>query len=167
MPDIVVGVGANLGDPAAAFDAARSRLADRSEIAASSRLWRTRPVGPPQPDYLNAAVVVAWPEHPLRLLELCYELEAEAGRDRSSEVPWGPRVLDLDLLIARNTVIRSPALELPHHRFHERAFALVPAAEVAPDWIHPVVGRTLSQLAADAHAADPDALISSETWRSD
>jgi 2-amino-4-hydroxy-6-hydroxymethyldihydropteridine diphosphokinase len=68
-------------------------------------------------------------------------------------------------LIFEHLVWRSPTLEVPHPRFHERAFALVPAAEVAPTWMHPLIGRTLAELAAAALATDPEALISSEPWR--
>ena len=73
--------------------------------------------------------------------------------------------LDLDLLVARDLVWRGPELEIPHPRLHERAFALVPAAEIVPDWVHPVIGRTIGELAEEAQSADPEALLSSEVWR--
>jgi 2-amino-4-hydroxy-6-hydroxymethyldihydropteridine diphosphokinase len=150
-----------VGDPERSFTAALEALSHSAEICAVSELWRTRPVGPAQPDYLNAVVLLSWPGSPRRLLERCLELEAQAGRDRTREQCWGPRPLDLDLLISRDLVWRSPVLELPHPRLHERAFALVPAAEVAPDWIHPLSGRTLADLATAARTTDPDALLSS------
>ncbi len=161
MVDVVVGLGGNLGRPPDAFAAALRVLAVVGEVVAVSRLWRTRPVGPDQPDYDNAAALLHWPGSARFLLARCLELEAQAGRDRATEARWGPRALDLDLLIAHDLVWRSPELELPHPRLHERAFALIPAAEAAPDWLHPLLGRTLAELAADARAADPDALISS------
>ncbi len=98
------------------------------------------------------------------MLRACRELEVAAGRDRSTEQRWGPRVLDLDLLMVRDLVWRGPELELPHPGFHRRAFALVPAAELVPDWVHPLVGRTIGDLAEEALRDDPGALISSEPF---
>jgi len=164
MLEIVVGLGANLGDPAAAFAVAVAELACQGQVRAASRLWRTRPLGPGQPDYENAAIRIGWPGSPWQLLEVCRELEGAAGRDRQNEIRWGPRPLDLDLLIALDLVTRGPRLELPHPRLAERAFALVPAAEVAPDWRHPLLGRTLADLAAEAVGINPDALISNRPF---
>ena len=164
MLDVVVGLGANLCDPAVAFTTGLNDLASIGDVVAVSRLWRTRPLGPDQPDYCNAAALVGWGSDLMALLRACRKLEVAAGRDRETEQRWGPRVLDLDLLMARNLVWRSPELVLPHPRFHKRAFALVPAAELVPDWVHPIVGRTIGELAEEIQAADPDALISSEPF---
>jgi len=161
MVDVLIGLGANLGDPPAAFATAVETLGGVGEVRSVSRLWRTRPVGPDQPDYVNAAVLIGWPSAATALLRACRRLETAAGRDRATEHRWGPRVLDLDLLAARDLVWRGPELEVPHPRFHERAFALVPAAELVPDWVHPLLGRTIRDLADQALAADPGALISS------
>lgn len=160
MLSVILGLGANLGEPERAFSRAVTDLAVDGEIVSVSHCWQTRPVGPTQPDYVNAAVLLRWPGSPERLLASCRTIEAAAGRDRSTEPRWGPRTLDLDLLIARALVWRSPALVLPHPRFHERAFALAPAAELAPDWIHPLIGRSIASLARDVRAGDPDAIVS-------
>jgi 2-amino-4-hydroxy-6-hydroxymethyldihydropteridine diphosphokinase len=164
MVDVVVGLGANLGNPAAAFSTALDRFASTGDVVSVSRLWRTRPLGPDQPDYCNAAVLVEWPGDLPTLLHACRDLEIAAGRDRDTEQRWGPRVLDLDLLAARDLVWRGPELEIPHPRLHERAFALVPAAEIVADWIHPIVGKTIEELAEEVLAAAPDALVSSEPF---
>jgi 2-amino-4-hydroxy-6-hydroxymethyldihydropteridine diphosphokinase len=156
---MLIGFGGNLGDPAKAFSRALEQIAEAGEIIAVSRLWRTLPVGPSQPDFLNAAAVIEWPGGPRSLLERCRELEVDAGRDRVQERRWGPRILDLDLLLAASAVCRGPALELPHQRFHERRFVLEPSAEVAASWTHPLLGLTIEELAARARKHEPDAII--------
>jgi 2-amino-4-hydroxy-6-hydroxymethyldihydropteridine diphosphokinase len=167
--DVVIGLGGNVGDVAASLAEARSRIAEWARLIAASRLFKTSPVGPPdQPVYLNAALRVGIDCAFGELVDRCQELEEAAGRDRSVEARWGPRTLDIDLLVARDAVHRGPRLELPHPRLHERAFALVPAAEVAPDWRHPLLGEPLQVLAARAIERDPGAVIEVVTsggWR--
>jgi 2-amino-4-hydroxy-6-hydroxymethyldihydropteridine diphosphokinase len=148
-----------VGDGRRIFSDCLAALAAEGRVIASSRIWRTRAVGPAQPDFLNAAALIDWPAGPRPLLERCRELEAAAGRDRTREERWGPRTLDLDLLIAASVVCRGPELELPHPRMHERRFALEPAAEVVPNWIHPVLGRTIEDLAIAAREREPDAIL--------
>lgn len=143
---IVLGLGGNLGDPPKAFDAALAALTGDCRVLARSALYRSDPVGPPQPQYWNASVLVDSSLSLLDLLARCQSLEAAAGR-RREEGRWGPRPLDLDLLVADGAVHRGPRLMLPHVRFGERAFAAVPAAEVAPEWVHPLLGVRLAVLA--------------------
>ncbi len=156
---LIIGLGGNLGDPAAAFASALDALGDDGWILSTSRLWQTLAVGPEQPDYLNAAAVIHWPGDLRALLARCRELEVAAGRDRTTEERWGPRVLDLDLLLVDGVVCRGPELEVPHPRFHERRFALEPAAEVAPEWVHPLLGRSVSALAEAARPAVDDGAV--------
>ena len=156
---ILLGLGSNLGESKVAFSRCIASLAAEGSIDAISRLWRTRAVGPPQPDYLNGAIVIDWPAGPRSLLSRCLEIEVKAGRDRAQEGRWGPRVLDIDLLLAEAVVCRGPVLELPHPRLHERRFALEPAAEVAPNWVHPLLGRTIEDLAEEARLREPNAIL--------
>ncbi len=143
---VILGLGGNLGNPPHAFEVALEALAERHSVIALSGLYRSEPVGPPQPRYWNMAALLEIGSSLLELLDLCLELEAEAGRDRSCEVTWGPRPLDLDLLLADGVVCRGPRLVLPHPHLLERSFALVPAADVAPEWIVPGMGLSLRQL---------------------
>jgi len=159
MLRVLLGLGSNLGESGNAFTSCLRRLAGEGHIVEISRLWLTRPVGPPQPDYLNATVLIEWPTSLRSLLSRCQELEAAAGRDRFAGERWGPRILDLDLLMAQNTVCRGPQLELPHPRFHLRRFALEPAAEVAPGWVHPLIGQTIEDLVTAAREREPDAIL--------
>jgi len=152
---VVIGFGGNVGDVESAFREARARLAEASRLVGSSDVYRTRAVGPPdQPDYLNAAVLVEWPGRLPALLDLCQELEAAAGRDRTVERRWGPRTLDLDLLVADGIVCRGPRLRLPHPRLAKRPFALVPVADVTPDWVVPPDGRTMAERVHDLPASE-------------
>jgi 2-amino-4-hydroxy-6-hydroxymethyldihydropteridine diphosphokinase len=158
--DVVVGLGGNVGSVAASLAAARSKIAEWARVRSASRLFRTSPVGlPDQPAFLNAALRIGIGCTFGELVDRCQELERAAGRDRSTETRWGPRPLDIDLLVARDAVHRGLRLELPHARFHERAFALVPAAEVAPDWRHPLLGETLLQLAERALEREHGAVL--------
>jgi 2-amino-4-hydroxy-6-hydroxymethyldihydropteridine diphosphokinase len=157
--EILVGVGGNLGEPRKAFAQAFEALAGTGRVTAVSRLWRTRPVGPSQPDFLNAAALIDWPAGPRSLLSRCRELEVLNGRNRKQEERWGPRTLDLDLLIAASVVCRGPHLEIPHPRLHERRFALEPAAEIVADWVHPALGLTIEELVEEARRNEPDAIL--------
>ena len=133
---------------------------------ACAKLYRTRPIGPSQPDFLNSAVRLEGDGGLSRLLDECRAAESAAGRNRAAEMRWGPRTLDIDVLLVRDGVRRGPLLEVPHPRFHERAFAILPAADVAQRWIHPLLGRTVGQLAVDLGRDSLDGVeaIDSRGW---
>jgi 2-amino-4-hydroxy-6-hydroxymethyldihydropteridine diphosphokinase len=115
-------------------------------LLARSRWYRSAPVGPPQPDYVNGCALLAVALEPEALLERLLATERRYGRARGER--WGPRNLDLDLLLMGDRRLSTPQLTLPHPRLQERAFVLVPLAEIAPAWIDPISGRSVAELAA-------------------
>jgi 2-amino-4-hydroxy-6-hydroxymethyldihydropteridine diphosphokinase len=150
----VVALGGNLGDRQATLEAALTTLhrAPGIQVLARSRWYRSAPVGPPQPDYLNGCALLAVRLTPEALLENLQETEQRYGRVRG--VPWGPRTLDLDLIFYGALRLESERLWLPHPRLRERAFVLLPLAEIAPEWVDPVTGRTVAQLARGVEGRD-------------
>ncbi len=143
--DCVLGLGSNLGDRLGFFRAAARLLRPHGEITSLSALYETLPVGPPQPDFLNAALRFRTSLAPLALLELQLEIERECGRERLER--WGPRTLDLDLLFIAGRVVNTPGLVVPHRELSRRAFALLPLLDVAPDARDPVSGEKYLELA--------------------
>lgn len=118
---------------------ATARIARLAPIVARSHVWETAPVGgPPQPEYLNAAVLVDWPGAPIALLDALMAIERDLGRVRT--VPNAARTIDLDVLWIDGAIIDEPRLVVPHPRLRERAFALAPLVEVAPDAADPRTG---------------------------
>ncbi len=135
MDTAVVGLGSNIGDAAANVLGAVEALATlpHSQVAAVSRLYRTPAWGGvAQADFVNAAVRLETALAPLDLLDGLLEIERRFGRVRTAGNHWGPRTLDLDVLLYGTRVIAHPRLTVPHPYLHERAFALVPLLDVLP-----------------------------------
>jgi len=144
-----VGLGANLGPREITLLRAVDLLADTEgvEVRAVSQLRETEPVGVvDQPLFLNGAVVLDTSLSARELLDRLLEIERELGRVR--DVRWGPRVVDLDLLVYGDRQIDEPGLRVPHPRLHERRFALEPLAELDPELDVPGLGRVENALAA-------------------
>jgi 2-amino-4-hydroxy-6-hydroxymethyldihydropteridine diphosphokinase len=149
-----IGLGSNLGERLATLRGAVRALEKLGTIMARSRVYAASPVGgPPQPPYLNAAVALECDLDPASILAACQKIEADFGRARESEVRWGPRTLDVDVLLvgARGeVVIATPELAVPHPRLAERGFALAPLIDIDATVIHPTLARPLTALLASA-----------------
>jgi 2-amino-4-hydroxy-6-hydroxymethyldihydropteridine diphosphokinase len=146
MTECAIALGSNLGDSRSILTGAIDRLRQHAqiELIAVSRWYLTAPIGPPQPDYLNGCATFQTSLSAIDLLQTLHQIETEFGRVRQ-EV-WGARTLDLDLLLYGDSIIDAPALQIPHPRMTERAFVMIPLAEIAPDWSEPRSGQSIANL---------------------
>ena len=139
MIDCYLGLGANLGDALGALQGAHRALIQHSsvDLIAASAIYRSAPVGPDgQNDYLNGAIGIRTHLEAEKLLDLIQDLELRAGRERKEH--WGPRTLDVDLLLYGSEIIDTPRLLVPHAHVYERNFVLLPLADLLPEsWSFP------------------------------
>ena len=150
MAQVFIGIGSNQGDRQAYLQLARDtlgRLAS-TKLVSWSNVYETDPVGPvPQPEFLNAVAELATKLSPVQLLNELVEIEIQSGRGGlRTRVKWGPRTLDLDILLYDNLVISEDDLVIPHPHMHERWFVLKPLSDLAPDIIHPLLGKKVREL---------------------
>ena len=148
-----IALGSNLesrfGDREANLREAVRRIESLGEVRAASSFYDTEPVGYlEQPRFLNAALLLETEMEPRALMRKLLSIERAMGREREGAMPKGPRVIDLDLLLYGDWVLWAEDLILPHPRMEERRFVLEPLAEIAPDWVHPVLGVTVRGLFA-------------------
>ena len=155
-----IALGSNLGESLSTLEQAIQTLSQNPTLTLTdqSQWYRTKPVGPPQPDYINGCALVQTALSPEALLETLLAIEDQYGRVRAER--WGARTLDLDLILYGDVVIDTPRLQLPHPRMSERAFVLRPLADIAPDWVDPVTQLSIAQLlervdCADVHPLNP------------
>lgn len=139
MTRVYVGLGSNLAEPVRQLGAALEALAGlpQCRLAAVSSLYASDPLGPPdQPRYVNAVAALDCDLTPLALLDALQAIEREQGRERKAE-RWGPRTLDLDILLFGDLQLDEERLTVPHYHMHARAFVLYPLAEIAPGLVLP------------------------------
>jgi 2-amino-4-hydroxy-6-hydroxymethyldihydropteridine diphosphokinase len=149
MPEALLALGANVGDPRANLERAIALLCDNDlvRLRARSSDYRTPPWGlEQQPEFVNLCLIVETALTPAALLERIQQVERALGRDRAHEVRWGPRPIDIDILAYDDVVVDEPALKLPHPHLFERAFVLIPLAEIAPERI--IAGTRVSEALA-------------------
>jgi 2-amino-4-hydroxy-6-hydroxymethyldihydropteridine diphosphokinase len=147
-----IALGANLGQPQTTLEAALGVL-DRTpqiRLEAHSSWYRTKAIGPPQPDYINGCAILQTSLSPSTLMQTLLEIENQFGRVRRER--WGARTLDLDLLLFDDIIMQSTDLTIPHPRMVDRAFVLIPLAEIAPHWAEPIAGHTIQTLARTIEA---------------
>ena len=163
MPEIFVGLGANLGDPAHNLRSAVAYLRDVMEVSALSSLYRTEPVGlREQPRFLNAVLGGSTMLTPRELIEAFARIEGALGRVRVT--PMGPRTLDLDLLLYGSQVVEEAGVQVPHPRMAARRFVLLPLAEIAPQARHPLLGLTAAEMLARLPEAEAVEKVEMEAW---
>ncbi|MDR2659722.1 MAG: 2-amino-4-hydroxy-6-hydroxymethyldihydropteridine diphosphokinase [Spirochaetaceae bacterium] len=142
-----IGLGSNLGDRKKYLTCAIDMLCNTAGVRVRSRssLYETKPVGlAEQPDFLNCAVELETELEPYDLLKACMDIEQRLQRKRV--IRWGPRTVDLDILLYGDMQIEQPDLTIPHPRMHEREFALLPLSEIAPRRVHPKLKTTIEEL---------------------
>jgi len=149
--NIYVALGTNIGDKQGNIQRALSLMEERGiKVIKSSSLYVTEPYGfLDQDEFLNGVVEVSFPGTPGQLLELLMEIEQEMKRIR--EIHWGPRIIDLDIILFGQRIIKEPDLIIPHTDMHNRDFVLRPLAEIAPKVVHPVLQKTIQQLFDELH----------------
>jgi len=147
MNTAILLIGGNLGDRTSNLEKAVQLITETAgEVVRTSALYQTAPWGAvDQPDYLNQGVEIRTAMDALTLLHTLLEIERKIGRIRQEK--WGSRVIDIDLIFFNDSIINLPELRLPHPRMQLRQFVLVPLLEIVPDYVHPVLHKTVKELA--------------------
>ncbi len=156
-----IGFGSNIGDRFSYIQSAITALSEIEGITLQeiSSLYETAPVGnEAQDDFLNGVVSIRTPHSPHNLLYMLKQIEISVGREH--RIRWGPREIDMDILIYDDLCVETPNLTIPHPDMHLRRFVLVPLAEIAPDLVHPVFNESIQTLLA--HLEDDRSVVKTE-----
>lgn len=147
MARVFLGIGTNEGDRLANISRAAQALAASGvvRLIQMATIAETPPLGPPQRDYLNTVMEVETTLSPQELLGCVKRLEQQLGRAPSPQ-RWGPRIIDVDILLYADRIVEEPRVTIPHPQMHRRRFVLEPLAQLAPDLVHPVLKRTVREL---------------------
>lgn len=150
MKTAYLGLGSNLGNRMAFLRGGRDALVDKPgiDLVCTSGVYETEAIGgpPDNPQFLNTALQISTTLTPQELLQACLSVEDDFGRSRP--VRWAPRTLDIDILFYEDLVVCEEDLTIPHPRLHERAFVLAPLLEIAPDFRHPLLDQSVSEIAS-------------------
>jgi 2-amino-4-hydroxy-6-hydroxymethyldihydropteridine diphosphokinase len=154
---VFLALGSNLGEREENLESAISALQAQGELLAKSRIYETEPVGyEDQPAFLNQVCKVAMKYSPTELLEVTQRIERELGRKPT--FPSGPRIIDIDVLFYGERIIHTTNVDIPHPKIPERRFVLVPMCDIAPNLIHPELGKSMRELvdeSTDTHWVRP------------
>ncbi len=156
---ILLGLGSNLGDREQQLQQALKRLTELADIrvAAVSNIYETKPVGDAdQPDFLNMTAMVETTLTPIELLKRCLAVETDMGRVRTRR--WGPRIIDVDLLIYNDITVEIPELRLPHPEIMNRSFVLIPLKDIASE-LHLANGRSVGEMADACLASEQNDVL--------
>lgn len=164
MSEVWLGLGSNLGDKRAHIQRALDSIGRTCRLIDVSSLYKTEPVGFKDQDwFLNCAAKVATEQRPRPLLESLQSIEQQLGR--TQRIKNGPRTIDLDILLYDGLVVEENGLVIPHPRMHERLFVLAPLREIAPALVHPVLGKTIEELAAALRSSERVELFEAKSHR--
>ena len=151
MEKLYIAFGSNLGQREATVrKALRMCIEQIGELETCSSFFETKALNPPQlesqPDYINGVAIFKTDLRPNKILEITQKIEKELGRDRKNEIHWGPRTIDLDIILFGDTVLKSEQLTIPHLQMHKRSFVLEPLIEIDPEVKHPILKKTALEL---------------------
>jgi 2-amino-4-hydroxy-6-hydroxymethyldihydropteridine diphosphokinase len=163
MDEVLLGLGSNVGSPLVNLREAVFRLHEICLVSRVSSIYRTEPVGNPDQDwFLNCAVLIETSLDAFELLDRILRIETAMGRVRT--IRNGPRIIDIDILLAGDRQIHEEALTVPHPGMHERAFALYPSAEIAADMRHPLLRASVGELLERLVPAEKIEKTSAADW---